>query len=372
MTIKRVMVAGLSPNRQYLRSIMSFRDLKLREGLDGLWVQYGTRGDVGRTIVEERFTNDKRFDALLLLDLDQIFPDDTLLRLIEHDLPMVSGHYMMRTTTLLRSIWQYTVDGGWPFLPYIWPNIPRTGLHRLASTGMGCLLIKREVIEAVQNYLPAGSSAFEIGKVPEISPMMGNFGSDYRFLYYAQKLGYELWGDADVDCPHYSSILLDRDTPDHFKFDPIKAAEHLDADVFENTIRSKGKMTLNAVIARIEAIKGIIPTLTDNDQVRMAHGQLFEMELWKEKLETLSPPPHAIQAWQEKKSATPLPVFRSEDEVNDAIENRGGLDFDMSAEEVAAKRGEVRSNEAMNAAKIMNGRYQQITSRERGELDEIK
>ncbi|MHC4193682.1 MAG: hypothetical protein ACYSP9_05850, partial [Planctomycetota bacterium] len=178
MPIRRVMVAGISASRQYLKSYKSFAKIEVREG-DGKFEKSGGRGDVNRTHVCQRFLADDRFDALMLCDLDQIFPSDTLERLRSHDLDMVSGHYMKRTTKHLLSIWQSSVTDEWPYMPFLDP--PTEGLHKLASSGFGCVLIKRKVIEAVADLLPHGANPFEIGRLPEAAFYQTNFGSDYRF-----------------------------------------------------------------------------------------------------------------------------------------------------------------------------------------------
>ena len=91
----KVMVSGVSMNRQYTKSYTSFRDIKIRKG-DGMWEQTGTRGDVARSIIGEKFL-ESDFDALLMCDLDQVFPEDTLEILREHDLDMESEKNMTIT-----------------------------------------------------------------------------------------------------------------------------------------------------------------------------------------------------------------------------------------------------------------------------------
>lgn len=371
-----VMVAGLSPNRQYLKSLMSFRDITMRED-DGIFVQYGTRGDVGRTLIGERFLEDTQFDSLLLCDLDQLFPRDTLERLRHHNVDMVSGHYMKRSTKMLHSIWQHTRDGEWPYLPYISPNIPETGIHRIANTGMGCVLIKREVYEAVHEFMPLGSEPFEIGKVPELSPMAGNFGSDYRFFYYAQKLGFELWGDADIECPHYASLALTRKSYRAFNPDPEKIGEYLMENVFVNTIRSTGMISLNAVTARITTLELALDTIDDPDAKLITQGQLEEVTMWRNLLEEESPPPERVRAWLDKKpkDEVTLPTFKNDAVMADAIANRENATEGLTPEETVTRREGARKNQAVNAANRLNGKQKLITpintSTNQGDLEEI-
>ena len=69
MPISKVMVAGLSADRQYLKSSISLQKLKLGEK-DSVYIQHGTRGDVGRELIANKFL-EGNFDALLMLDLDE-------------------------------------------------------------------------------------------------------------------------------------------------------------------------------------------------------------------------------------------------------------------------------------------------------------
>lgn len=365
------MVAGLSADRQYLNSTISFTNIKLRD-IDGQFVQHGTRGDVGRAIICDQFLNSKH-DALLLLDLDMEFQPDVLERLRVHSHDMVSGHYMKRTTRFLHSIWQYTVDGSWPYLPYVAPEIPLSGMHRLASTGMGCVLIRRKVIEAVKAFLPLGSNPFDIGLVPELSPMHGNFGSDYRFFYYAQKLGFELWGDADVDCPHASSIWVTRQTHKDIQPSLDKTAEYMMTHVWENTIRSRGVISLNALIARRTALEAALAK-SKGEQKLVIEGQLAEVDIWMNDLKAKSPPTNAVRPWAEKLPADKpqFPAFRTEQELEYAMNNREVASNGSGAEEAADIRKDVRQREAVDAAKRLDLYNHLHTSTNKGTLDKLK
>src|SRR3990167_1486032 len=230
----RVLIAGISAVRQYFDSVHSWETMQRRKG-DELWFQATNIGEMGRQLAVEKFLTSPQFDAIFMCDLDQKFPMDALEKLRAHDKDMVTGHYMQRRTSTLRSNWKYTIDGGWPYLPYLYQHIPRKGMHRLASTGLGCALIKREPIAAVKRYLDHwehGSNPFEIGKIPELDIRFGNFGSDYRFFFYAQKLGFELWGDASVETPHATNIWMTSDIHETFMPNPERDAEMLNKDVF--------------------------------------------------------------------------------------------------------------------------------------------
>jgi hypothetical protein len=145
------------------------------------------------------------FDAVLLADMDMVWPKDALTRLRAHDLDMVTGHYFRRDTNPLMSICQIVNDEK---LQVPLTDIPDKGLHEITSTGFGCVLIKRKVIEDVAKihniYHPIAP-----GPIP--GQRRGEFfGQDIRFFFYANKLGYKLWLDAEVECKHATTVYTSK------------------------------------------------------------------------------------------------------------------------------------------------------------------
>jgi hypothetical protein len=183
-------------------------------------------------------------DFMLLLDSDMVFPADTLEKLRSHGKPYLSGYYLFRSTPL-RPIWFKPFSGSWPFEPY--SSDPERGrLHELGASGWGCILVHREVAEAVRPLLKGEAFVIEddmdvypydLHRVitsikrlkqvarakprPEITqaaveviandlanefrPLRGlkdNVGSDLRFPWFARLAGYPLYGDPDVRCGH--------------------------------------------------------------------------------------------------------------------------------------------------------------------------
>lgn len=367
MPIGKVMIAGISAPRQYFSSLHSWENMKRRPG-DKVYHQATNIGEVGRTIAVEKFLADKQFDALFMCDLDQEFPMDALEMLRSHDKDMVTGHYMQRRTSSLISNWKYTVDGDWPYLPYLYDEIPRTGLHRLACTGLGCVLIKREPIVAVKKYLDywePNSNPFEIGKIPELDIRYGNFGSDYRFFFYAQRLGYELWGDADVETPHATNIWLTRASHKLFEYSADKDAKMLNEKVFLPTIRSYGIISLNAIVARKKAILGVLGEMeadknADQRNYDVLQGQLLECQMWIDTLSAESPPPGFVEKWhrdpQPALADAPVkfPTFKSREELDEALANPEKDIEGQSPEQLAANRTIASRNGAMEAARVIN------------------
>lgn len=171
------------------------------------------RGDVARESFVSYFLNEEYFedeDALLLLDADQRHPDDMLENLRTdmetHNLDMVCAHYYARKTNPVQSLCYELGDGTWPYLPMLHP--PTEGLHEIACTGFGCVLIKKKVLKAVQAMLPRRASPVAIAPLPDVTGDWANFGPDFRFFYLARKAGYRLWLDANIESLHAVTVWL--------------------------------------------------------------------------------------------------------------------------------------------------------------------
>lgn len=210
----KVFVAGVSSEFQYTRGVLAFRSLKTRPG-DTMATHYGATGLVARKAVCSEFLYKRDFDALLLLDLDMDYPADILERLREHDKDIVCGHYYRRQLNPTMSLVELSPDGTWPYVPILDP--PKEGLHEIACAGFGCVLIKREAIEAVAKTLPPLSHPFDNGPLEWLTGTSLSLGPDKRFFAMARKLGFKMYLDASVRCKHALTIWLDDDLYDKLR-----------------------------------------------------------------------------------------------------------------------------------------------------------
>jgi len=203
-----VFVIGVSSEYQYVDGLISFRDLKL-EPNDALAVHKGSTGLYARQAGCTEFLKNKKYDALFMLDLDMKYPKDALSRLRKHNLDMVTGHYFRRQMEPMTSIIGISPDGTWPYIPLL--DVPQSGLYEIASTGMGCVLIKREVIEAVADTLPPFEHPFSNGPLEWLTDTYISLGQDKRFFARARNLGFKLYLDADVKCKHAITNWIDEE-----------------------------------------------------------------------------------------------------------------------------------------------------------------
>jgi hypothetical protein len=249
-------IGVVGPETDYGEGWRSIVQIARRTGDDAPNFYSGTKGYELRQLHINKFM-ESHHSFLLMLDHDMTFPADTLERLRSHKLPYVSGLYMRRQYDPIAPIWfEPNPHGLWPAEPMT--RDPERGkLHKLGASGWGCVLIHREVIQAVRDILKGEPEVIEddmdmwpydlpvmleavkglrdlVNNEPdrrtllpalahhtktleaEIRPLRGNkeaVGSDIRFPFFARVAGYQLWGDPDVRCGHILNYPL---TPDDF------------------------------------------------------------------------------------------------------------------------------------------------------------
>ena len=337
----RILVGAVSAEHPHGKSMVSFYAMRLQKG-DMRIAEFGKPGYHARKIIGTLFENKTGYGALLMLDLDMKFPDDMLEKLRAHDLDMVTAHYFRRRTDPMMSIIQ--VDrGGWPYIPLL--DIPEDGLHEVASTGMGCVLIKREPYMAVKESLREGGHPFDMGPLDWLTGDYAHFGQDVSFFSLARKLGYKLWLDASVECAHGHTMWL---TKKLYKILGHQD-EHLEnwEKLFHISKEMSGmdKKTAQIRIEQLEmARKKIDAELIEarkaadelDDQLKVVDGQIAERE---EDLKQRDYPPGA--------KPVPLPVVGSEEAKELALQNRTSPPKAAGTEEdLRRSRREVYKSEA--------------------------
>lgn len=190
--------------------------------------------DFARNMIVEAALADPDVTHLFFMDVDMQFPTDALFRLIQRDKPVVAGTYFARTMTPTPHIYEFhhqDEDGICPlgqvhefeqgrwYRPYakefaafmkrhteyeelpgatVLPMTPDT-LIEADALGTGCMLIKREVLEAV---------GYPWFKCHDKSPG----GEDFYFCERAKEAGFSVWGDFSVQCHHeYRFLWMGRD-----------------------------------------------------------------------------------------------------------------------------------------------------------------
>lgn len=141
-----------------------------------------------RNTIVRRFLESK-FDYLLMLDSDMIFPADLVQRLLAANKDVVGVLYAKRFPPF-DSVGGRTGQGiVADSLVNYWPIAPKQGLQRVERVGGGVMLIRRAVLQAVG--APWFSAPAEIVDC-----------DDFYFCQKALDAGCELWIDTDLEVGH--------------------------------------------------------------------------------------------------------------------------------------------------------------------------
>jgi hypothetical protein len=146
---------------------------------------------------------DKNVSHILFIDDDMTFPDDLLIRLLEHDKDMVvcnayrakSPHFPV-TSVSRKGVFFHPV--------HVRPD--KGSLKRVDSGGTGCTLIKMDVFRKVpfpwfkSEYVPAPPHVEENNELL----FYGNLfvSEDNRFFIIAQQYGFKLYCDFSIEIGH--------------------------------------------------------------------------------------------------------------------------------------------------------------------------
>jgi hypothetical protein len=145
-----------------------------------------------RTMIARTLLASPELHAVLMVDSDMDPPADAALRLLSHDLDIVSALYCQRQQPYGLSA--AMLEGRAP------PTIEeRQRPVAVAGVGFGCVLIKRHVFEAV----PAPWFADE--------PNTPGLSEDYWFCHRARACGFTVHLDCLLECGHVGTTSL---TPD--------------------------------------------------------------------------------------------------------------------------------------------------------------
>ena len=128
-------------------------------------------------------------------DSDMIFQPDTMVRLLKHDAPFVSGAYFRRCPPYHLVAFKDcdTENRKWSDLPLPTETVSCEGV------GFGCVLVKTEVL---LNVAAKYKTWFE--------PMNG-FGEDLSFCWRARQCGYDILLDPSITCGHIGKIVVNED-----------------------------------------------------------------------------------------------------------------------------------------------------------------
>lgn len=141
---------------------------------------------------------ENNFDYIFFLDSDVIPPHDAVIRLMKHDLPIVSGVYCRRSPPHMHPV---AMKGG-QWLPF---DLPQNQLLEVDVVGAGCLLIRRDVLEKMKPIAPEQGAHWFHWRVDMsgLLPPGEALSEDYAFCLHAKRqLGISTILDTSVRARH--------------------------------------------------------------------------------------------------------------------------------------------------------------------------
>lgn len=138
------------------------------------------------------------FDYLFSVDSDIVLPQDTLVKMLNHNVDMVSGVYIQRKPDQeILEIHRKNNQGGVSSVSF--KDIQPAGLHEIDSCGFGCVLVKSDVIRKIGypyfQYKSALDHAFTISE-------------DIFFCKRAQEVGAKIYVDSSIVCKHIGNTIF--------------------------------------------------------------------------------------------------------------------------------------------------------------------
>jgi hypothetical protein len=157
------------------------------------------RNEVVRNVLKEGY------DYLFFADCDQVFAADTIGRLLAHDKALISGRYHMRKEPYhaVAYVKHRMQTGAHAYAPVHWGQ----GVFEIERGGAGSLLIRRDVLEAIETRI--GPNWFRYQRGPEF-PHDFTVSEDFWFWQQAREAGFQGWLDWDVEAGHIQAMTINR------------------------------------------------------------------------------------------------------------------------------------------------------------------
>lgn len=131
-------------------------------------------------------------DFTMWFDSDMVFEPDTMLKLLKHNKPFISGAYFRRSPPYsLVAFDEMDIENR------KWSDLALPDkVVKCGGVGFGCVLLKTEVLF---NVAAKFGGWFE---------PLNNFGEDLSFCYRARQCGYDIYLDPDIICGHIGHITI--------------------------------------------------------------------------------------------------------------------------------------------------------------------
>lgn len=136
-------VSAFTSSMNYLARYGMPEGADIEHLIGGDWC--GARNDLAQ------MTLDGNYDWLWFMDDDHAFTPDLLFKLLRHDKPLTVPVCLMRTPPFQPVTFvERNEENKYQYLPAYMPDMPAGGLIELQAGGCAGMLIKREVLEAIE------------------------------------------------------------------------------------------------------------------------------------------------------------------------------------------------------------------------------
>lgn len=131
---------------------------------------------------------------VFFMDVDMVFPELTLSKLLSHNVPIVGGYYHRKISGFLSNVFQYDENHN-----LIAKFFPKSGLVEVDAIGTGCMLINTDVFK----QLPVPYFNYELA--PDKNRLMTE---DNVFCRNAQNAGIKIYCDTNIRCGHIGEMIV--------------------------------------------------------------------------------------------------------------------------------------------------------------------
>lgn len=173
----------------------------------------GHRSEYSRTALIDHFLIETQHSWVYLCDSDMRPEQDTLLRLLEHQKPIMTALYFYRgkpAFPCIREDYDAYKAESWPSRPFI--DFPKDAVFKVGAVGFGALLVHRTAFERAAPLFHA------VGRAMGLSGQLawayfGCYrgrvsGGDLVFADMMKLAGLDLWCDSSVFVPHLTADYL--------------------------------------------------------------------------------------------------------------------------------------------------------------------
>jgi len=195
--MKKKILIGI-PTAKYIEpeTFKSIYDLDIPENVEVTFQYfYGYNIDQVRNLIAEWAT---RYDYLFSVDSDIVLPKDCLVKMMNHNVDMVSGVYIQRKPGKeILEIYRNNDTGGMGNVPY--DQLLPMGLHKIDGCGFGCVLVKSDIIRKI------GYPQF---KYHSALNHANTISEDVDFCRKAANVGASIFVDSSIICDHIGSTTF--------------------------------------------------------------------------------------------------------------------------------------------------------------------